>query len=257
VNSQKDLWTKRYAYLVAQLRWYLRDRRRMAPDGLPFPPPNLAVLVTGSFDLDYFYENGLMGAESVRRALERNGLDVHAFRQILDFGCGCGRIIRHWSKIEGPRFYGVDYNPRLIEWCRRFLHFAEFQTNRLTPGLPYEDGSFDFVYAYSVFTHLSETLQILWINELKRILQPGGILLITVHGRSRFAQLTPDEIEQFERGHLVVRREHLSGTNLCSTYHPEPYVRQELAKDFVVIDFIPGGALDGNQDIYLLQNPIG
>jgi SAM-dependent methyltransferase len=53
--------------------------------------------------------------------------------------------------------------------------------------LPYRDGQFDFVYGLSVFTHLSFDLQLRRAAEIHRILEPGGVALLTFHGRRSWA----------------------------------------------------------------------
>ena len=58
------------------------------------------------------------------------------------------------------------------------------------PGAcPYPDDSFDVVYACSVFSHLPETLHLLWLAEIRRVLRPGGVLVATTLSESavRFA----------------------------------------------------------------------
>jgi len=70
--------------------------------------------------------------------------------------------------------HGSDYNPRLVRWCRESLPFADFRVNGLQPPLPYADGELEFVYAISIFTHLTEALQDAWLQELARVLAPGG-----------------------------------------------------------------------------------
>jgi SAM-dependent methyltransferase len=106
-----------------------------------------------------------------------------------------------------------------------------------------------------VFTHLPEDLQQAWIQELARALKPGGFLLITVHGDSHLHQLSQEEQREFQSGQLVVIHEDLGGTNFCGAYHPEQYVRHHLARGFEVVDFVPVGARDADQDIYLLRKP--
>jgi len=81
-----------------------------------------------------------------------------------------------------------------------------------------------------VFTHLSQETGEAWLVELLRVLQPGGLLLFTVHG-DRFAdQLNADERIRFGRGEFVVveRPEVLAGTNAYATFHPRCYVRERL-----------------------------
>ena len=113
---------------------------------------------------------------------------------------------------------------------------------------------FDCVYAISVFTHMSEELQFSWMRELRRIIRPGGYVLITTHGESFREMLTQRERKAFNAGHLVVRYEEASGMNLCSTFHPEAYVRQRLSAGYEVEDFISAG-MQGilYQDLYLMR----
>ncbi len=225
-----------------------------APDGLPIPPLRLIYLAILSTDVPWFLRSGRFGQESILRALERNGLRMEGFQAVLDFGCGCGRLFRHWRSLEGPRLHGTDYNPEMIAWCRQELdHLGQFQVNQLAPPLDYSDEQFDFIYAISVFTHLPEELQRAWIDELARILKPGGCLLITVHGESRLYQLTPEDQAQFRAGELVVKRAAEAGTNICGVYHPHQYVQNHLANPLSVVDFIPRGSRDTDQDIFLMR----
>jgi SAM-dependent methyltransferase len=172
---------------------------------------------------------------------------------ILDFGCGCGRVLRHFAD-SGVEVHGTDLNPKLVAWCRRRLRFATFASNGLCPPLAYDDGRFGLVYALSVFTHLPETLQDAWMQELRRVLRPGGHLLLTTHGEHYLEELTEDERRRFQAGALVLRRDDRPGSNVCGAYHPESYVRERLARGFSVVEFVPKGAL-GNpwQDRWLLR----
>jgi len=227
-----------------------------APDGLPLPPPEMIRLVSGLDNTAVFYWGGILAARWIKGILAKNALDINQFSTVLDFGCGCGRVMRHWQSLSGPQFFGTDYNPYLIAWCQRFLPFAAFQTNELVPPLPYADEQFDLLYTISIFTHLEERLQMLWMEELRRVLKPGGRLLLTVHGLTHLNQLNAEQRARFDSGELVVSRPEHSGDNECGAYHPESYVRRSLAKGFLVVDFIPGGAKDANQDVFLLQKPL-
>ena len=193
-----------------------------ADDALPVPPPRLIVRVAGAADVDWFLEGGRLGAASVRGALLRQGVHLDALGAMLDFGCGCGRVTRNWAGLSGVQVAGTDLSRPAVDWCRRYLPFARFEENGLTPPLVFDDESFDLVYALSVFTHLTADLQLAWRDELRRVLRPGGHLLVTTHGESYLPRLAPDERERFERGELVVRWAEVAGTNLCSAYHPEP-----------------------------------
>jgi hypothetical protein len=92
------------------------------------------------------------------------------------------------------------------------------------------------------------------MNQLLRVLKSGGYLYLTVHGNPG-GHLTLEEQKRFEAGNPVVYAERHVGSNVCAAFSPESYVRKVLAKNFNVIDFIPMGAEDSGQDVYLLQKP--
>jgi SAM-dependent methyltransferase len=225
-----------------------------ADDGLPVPPRQLIVRVAGTPDVGWFLRGGRLAAGSIRAALWRQGRRIEELGAILDFGCGCGRVTRNWIALRTTDVHGSDMNESAVEWCRRNLPFASFETNGLAPPLVFETAQFDLVYALSVFTHLPEELQLLWMRELERVLRPGGLLMLSTHGEHYLPRLTATERETFGAGDVVVRREEVAGTNLCTTFHPRSYVRERLAAGFEPIDFVAEGAA-GNpfQDLYVFR----
>ena len=250
-------------------RWYSLYERppdgHTGPDGLPLPPVYLVRITSGCArqarnnpDRMYrsFFEGGQRGAGWIRDMVSRAGADMAAMDAILDFGTGCGRVIRHWRGLERPQVHGCDYNPLLVGWCAQNLTFADFTVNALDPPLPYEDDRFDLVYSVSIFTHLDEGLQRPWIEELARVVRPGGLVLVTVTGPELATELLrPDDLERFERGDLVVKRSELAGMNACAAYHPARYIREELARGFELVEHVVSGAPDVRQDAVLLRVP--
>jgi SAM-dependent methyltransferase len=226
----------------------LRPARPATVDGPPLPPRRLMVRVAGTADADWFLRSGRAAYDAIVAHVP-----LDSVQSVLDFGCGCGRVTRYLDGFAGT-VAGSDVNGRAIEWCRNNLGFARFERNALAPPLAFAAGSFDLVYALSVFTHLTAELQLEWRDELSRVLRPGGTLLITTHGRSYVPRLDAEERERFERGELVVRWGDVPGTNLCSAYHPEPYLRECFAQGFTFVELEPEGAR-GNptQDLVLLR----
>jgi SAM-dependent methyltransferase len=232
-----------YERLVA-----LRPQRVTPTDGSPLPPRRLMVHVAGTADADWFLRGGHAGYDAIAAHVPLDELSA-----VLDFGCGCGRVTRYFRDFPGA-VAGSDLSAEAIAWCRENLPFGRFETNGLAPPLAFDDDSFDLVYALSVFTHLTADLQLAWRDELRRVLRPGGRLLITTHGRSYIPRLEHAERERFEAGELVVRWGEVAGSNLCSAYHPERYLRDTFADGFAFLELEPEGAR-GNptQDLVLLQ----
>jgi SAM-dependent methyltransferase len=248
-----------YNWLVYATNFELKSRNALflkkgAPDGLPMPSPKLMHMVSGRYNLEGLYVNGKLGSECIPGILEKNDLKFGQFSSVLDFGCGCGRILRFWQNWRNVKVYGTDYNSVLIQWCRESLKFAKFNVNKLDKRMDYADGQFDFIYAVSVFTHLSEPLQHFWMDELKRILRQGGYMYITVLGTKNQDKLSQKEKKEFSDGRLIIENSGLQGTNICRVFHPEKYFRSEMTHGMTVIDFVPGGARDAeNQDVFLLK----
>lgn len=248
-----------YNWLNYATNFELRRRNALflkkgAPDGLPMPTPKLMHIVCGRYNLEGLYVNGKLGAGCIRGILEKNGLNFGKFSSVLDFGCGCGRIIRFWHDEKNVKLYGTDYNKALISWCQESLRFARFSVNQLDKRMDYPDEQFDFIYAISVFTHLSEPLQRFWMDELKRILRPGGYMYITVLGTRNLDKLSDEEKVKYSEGNLIIENSGYPGTNICRVFHPEKYFREKMTRGMSVVDFIPGGAKDAeSQDVFLLK----
>ena len=223
-------------------------------EGVPLPPGRLIHLVAGTEDTRWFLESGRIAANWIEETLRRQGYALADFPAFLDFGCGVGRVLRHFSALKGPTIFGTDYNPSLVAWCRNHLSFVDCELNALDRPLTHPDASLDFVYALSVFTHLSEESHRFWMHEIARILKPGGLILLTTHGRCYRDHLTDSERTLFDEGRLVVKKAGRQGSNDCAAFHPESYVRESLAASFEVIDYQPEGAIaNPSQDYYLLR----
>jgi SAM-dependent methyltransferase len=244
----------RLLYLRARLR--ALGAAKVEGDGLPLPRARLLFLVTNECDPAWYLTSGAAAASSLVDLLARNDLDLADQAPILDFGCGCGRVVRRWQGL-GVAVHGTDVNPHLVGWCRTNLRFGQFGVNRLEPPLAYADNAFGLIYAFSVFTHLPDELERWWITELRRVLRPGGHLVLSTHGEAYLERLDASERAAFQRGETVVRRGAVAGSNWCTSFHPERAIRERLARGFDVVDFVPYGA-KGNpvQDISLLRKPV-
>jgi SAM-dependent methyltransferase len=236
----------------------LSSRRTAVADGVPLPPARLRAQVGPSHAAaDVFLQSGRRHAALIREFLREDAKEVEELEAILDWGCGCGRVLRHWSQLPHTRVCGCDINPKMVEWCATHLDFAEVTVTGISPPLPYADSSFDLLYALSVFTHLPEKLQHAWMRECFRVLKPEGHLLISTMGDYYLSlnRLTERERQTFLGGDVVVLYEDSAGTSLCSAYHPPEYVRTRLAADFDLVSFQPA-AVDGRHDMHLFRKPV-
>lgn len=245
---------KRNLFSFAQDVSFWPDRFTHKLRGTPLPSGYLIHLIAQHRRPDIFLRTGEISVQQIREMTKRAGVELESFSAILDFGCGVGRVVRQWKTLRGPEVYGTDYNPVLIEWCKKHLTFAHFDVNSLAAKLNYEDEKFDFIYALSVFTHLPEELSDAWLKELARVIKPGGYLYLTTHGAYYFPERTPAEQARLARGEVVVVATEKAGSNACATFHPEAYVHKHFTGQFEIVDHRAGKAgMATEQDAWLLR----
>jgi SAM-dependent methyltransferase len=106
-------------------------------------------------------------------------------RMAMDFGCGWGRITRFFIRdFDKESLIGVDPLPLAVDICRDTNPWATFTNIGLAPPVDLPDSSLDLVFAFSVFSHLTEKTHLSWLSEFARLLRPGGVLVVTTRKRS-------------------------------------------------------------------------
>lgn len=176
---------------------------------------------------------------------------------ILDWGCGPGRVIRHMPDVIGNncRYFGTDYNPNSIEWCSKNLPGIEFNLNGLSAQLPYPDQSMDVIFGISIFTHLSEPLHQDWYTELYRILKPNGILFLTTQGDNFKVKLSPNELNTYNQQKLVIRGNVKEGHRTYSAFQPPAFMHRLFSNATILehIETRPESGQSIPQDIWIVR----
>lgn len=98
---------------------------------------------------------------------------------VLDYGCGRGRLCGELAAHGGFDLLGADFSAEMIAAARRDVPGVQFQ--QVAGGaLPFADGAFDAVLLFAVLTCIaSSAAQRALLGELRRVLQPGGLLLVS------------------------------------------------------------------------------
>ncbi|WP_237477127.1 class I SAM-dependent methyltransferase [Lichenibacterium dinghuense] len=173
-----------HRYAVSRVDFPLGPAAPPAPDGRPAPPQPLSARI-GSPDLDHMAVVGRGVHDTLLRCLPE-GFDF-AGKRCLDYGCGIGRVIRYFTE-EARRceFWGCDIDGPSIRWLTEQLS-PPFRFYRISPApsLPFEDNSFDLVYAVGVFSQVYDDWHQLAV-ELRRILKPGGTFILTFPGQNSY-----------------------------------------------------------------------
>lgn len=166
----------------AAVPWYQDWVYPLSANDLPMPDDDHTRRI-GSEGTDWFLFSGATFVEKIGDAMKCHGVSTPSQEiSVLDWGCGCGRLTRHLLNRGYRDVTGIDIDPINIAWCRENLVGAEFRLVDPEPPTDLDAGRFDLIVAHSVFTHLGELDQFMWLAELNRLLKPGGIALVTVMG---------------------------------------------------------------------------
>jgi SAM-dependent methyltransferase len=242
----------------------------------PVPPRELRLLVAEP-EVELFLWTGILDLDLVLTQWEKHGGAIGTKPAILDFGCGCGRLMRFLVPCAGQAdLHAADVNKNLVAWCQANLKGVSARVTGVAPPLPHAAGQFDLVYSLSVLTHLPEDAIGLWLGELARVIRPGGILVATIHGLraleriereadlQRVTGLDPkraagmlQDLAQAKVLYLPYDQAHLertqAGSNYGTTFLSEPHVRAVASSaGFEVLDVIAGG-LRGWQDVVVAR----
>jgi SAM-dependent methyltransferase len=238
------------------------DVHRLHGDpGLIAPPAELRYNVVGNCTIPEFLAGGEQAVRDIEQALGSIGRSLDDTKALLDFGCGCGRVLLALERRTAiPSLTGCDVDERSIEWCQQNLRRSRCFVNGALPPLPVEPGSFDLIWCGSVFTHLDEDRQDRWLEELHRILTPGGILLASVHGRACWEpRLSTKAIATLKRqGMMFARFDTDIGFRprwYQVAWHTEEYVKTHWGSRFRIAGYIPRG-LQAHQDLVVAEKSL-
>ncbi|MBI3608475.1 MAG: class I SAM-dependent methyltransferase [Nitrospirae bacterium] len=230
------------------------------------PDPDRRIRVSGSDDADLFRLVGYSAYHKIERVLMRSyGKKYGDFDSLLDWGCGCGRFLRYFSESRKPAVTGVDIDRSNIDWGRKHLLFARFETVPLRPPTGLKNEQFDLIIGISVMTHLRLSDQLLWLEELARVAKPGAVVLLTTLGPASVSRL-PVPLDQFQKwtreGSIYYRdNDNLKGYIEDDDYYGSAYVTPDFIRDawsryFQVEEILPA-YIGNHQDLVVLRKPTG
>jgi ubiquinone/menaquinone biosynthesis C-methylase UbiE len=183
------------------------------------------------YDRDYFLSERCEGWETFR---ERGGLsplkgnlvrmlDPGPGTRVLDAGCGRGEVLLECA-ARGAEVAGADYAEAAVEITRETLagvEGADVRRADLT-DLPWPDDSFDRALLGDVIEHIDRDQAPLVLAELRRVLRPGGSLLVHTSPNRLFVKVAWPVLRPILR--LAGKRESVEGLDywlkeVCERFH--------------------------------------
>lgn len=245
----------RYAWMLIRMRRRNREFSLSRPE-VVLPP---AYLVYESYAIDFrnYWEDGLDTARYILGILARHK-EMRGV-SILDWGCGPARVVRHLPGLlleKECRILAADYNAETIAWCRKHISGVSFSLNHADPPMELDASGVDALYGISVLTHLTPDQHRAWIAEIARVLRPGGIALLTTHGKSTRSNLMPWERKKFDKGELIARGHAKVGHRTYTSFHPPAFMLELFAGGGLkVVEHVEAGtgASGFGQDVWVVR----
>lgn len=103
-------------------------------------------------------------------------------KDVLEIGVGMGADHLEWAKSKPKSLTGIDLTIRAITHTKKRFSLEGFESELKVADaedLPFEDNSFDLIYSWGVLHHSPDTQQA--INEVYRVLRPGGVARIMIY----------------------------------------------------------------------------
>src|SRR5437764_1459080 len=127
--------------------------------------------------------------------------EVRPSDHALDLGAGAGDFTSLLSEAARAAI-GVEVAQAALARAKSKHPELNFRLAPVDGPLPLADNAFDLVWASEVIEHIADTGR--WLSEVRRVLAPGGRLLLTTpsHGRVRVAMLGVERFSEPLGDHL-------------------------------------------------------
>lgn len=229
------------------------------PDATDLKAVNIAFVseMTGRLPYDEAMESAIGGGFGHFGAVELGVLQHYGLPEdghLVDVGCGSGRLTQPLSAWLKGTYLGIDLVPDLIEHARKLAARPDWRFEVIDHiAIPEADSAADMVCFFSVLTHLLHEQSYWYLEEARRVLKPGGVIVFSF-------------LEFHEPGHLQIfrdtvinhKRKHLQPLNTFIERGAIKVWAQELGLE--VVDIRDGGdavAAQGalGQSICVLRKP--
>lgn len=173
---------------------------------------------------------------------------------MLDFGCGSGRVLRHFlPEAETAELHGCDIHGPSIEWIQANLSPSiEAVQSREKPPLPFPNGNFDLIWTMSVFTHLTDTWSS-WLLELHRILAPDGILIASIMGPGMSETIANEPWDESRVGMNVLGYGQAWEAGGPMVLHSHWWIEAHWGRAFEILQLKETGLIDTGQGVVVMR----
>lgn len=212
----------------------------------------------------------LYEADLVADALASVGVRIEEIGTALDFGCSSGRVVRVLAAaFPSVRWRGCDPNAEAIAWARENIPGIDFSVSGNEPPLSLEDEELDVVFAISIWSHFEPQLGMRWLDEMRRIVKPGGHLVMTTHGLTSVSYYAANRLRKREQCEQIADALYKRGWWYAAEFGAQgdwgvvnpAWGTSFLSPEWMLVESCPAwhilefaaGRNGSNQDVYVLE----
>lgn len=195
--------------------WALTELRERLPVALAAPPASLASAMSSRAYHESLWEGMPPGLAPSDAALREAFLLSHSEAEkerlgrrvrVLDLGCGEGHFADLLARADAE-VAACDVAQEPLRRAR--AKHPGLDLRLVEPGgpLPFEDASFDVVWAGETIEHVLDTSH--WLSEVRRVLPSGGLVLLSTPDHGLFSRLRLAISERAFAAHFDPRSDHL------------------------------------------------
>ena len=193
----------------------------------PHDPQNSYDQIAEEYAEKFFHE--LEHKPKDRELLDHLVAEVKSLGLICDMGCGPGEVARY-LKDHGADVLGVDISPRMIEQAQRLSPDIVFRQGDMM-CLDVADDTWGGIAAFYSIIHISRNKVVEALQELRRVLKPGGSLLLAIHLGSETLHVDDMWDKKVSMDFMFFTREEMKGYLSAADFVIEDVIEREPYPD--------------------------
>jgi SAM-dependent methyltransferase len=215
-------------------------------------------------DREAYFSVGRSALRCINDSLMAAGIKAESIRTILDLPCGHGRVLRHLREtFPDADIVACDVRRDAVDYCAKTFGARPLYSDEAVENITLAPNSFDLIWVGSLLTHLRSDRWLDFLSLFQCVLQLGGLLIFSAHGREAFRRTVEGIFdygvggparaailfgyERFGFGYA----DHMNSKTWGHSLSRPDWVLQEIAKfpELRVVHFAEA-AWDNHHDVY-------
>jgi SAM-dependent methyltransferase len=174
-----------------------------------------------------------------REWLSQFVVETRDFGPICEVGCGPGHVARYLHE-QGAQVLGIDLSPRMIELALQLNPGIEFRQGNMA-ALDVSSEAWGGIVAFYALIHIPKPQVPAVLREFKRVLRPGGQMLMAFHRGDEVRHLNELWEKQVSIDFIFFQREEMesylreAGFEIVESIERQPYEGFEVATQRVYV----------------------